>query len=167
MIKIWSRFKRIDLAFSIDGIGEQFNYLRWPLQWSQVEDNIKYVLDLNGTNIKITPFSYTTTPLSLYYHDTYVNWATDFFKDTYVKSDLTFATPWQPRGNTEMQLNAIPLKLADVIRSKYGPDHSITKLLEPYSLAKNIEFKNYINYHDKHRGTNWQKVFPEMIEYFG
>jgi hypothetical protein len=77
-----------------------------------------------------------------------------------------FERPWQPRGNTEMQLNAIPPTLADAIRSKYGADHSVTKLLETYSTAKNTEFKKYINFHDQHRGTNWRQVFPEMVKYF-
>lgn len=166
MLEVWSRFKEIHLTFSIDGIGEHFNYLRWPLQWSQVENNIKFVLDLKDSNVKITPFSYTTTPLSLYYHDTYVQWAQEFFKDTYLNPNRMFATLWQPRGQTEMQLSAIPPELADVLRSKYGPDHSVTKLLESYDPAKNIEFKNYIAYHDDHRGTDWRKVFPEMIKYY-
>jgi hypothetical protein len=166
MIEVWSKFKEIYLTVSIDGIGEQFNYLRWPLQWNQVEDNIRSVLDLKGTNIVISQFSYTTTPLSLYYHNTYVDWAQEFFKDTHVTADRMFAKPWQPRGQTEMALSAIPPELADVIQSKYGPDHSVTKLLETYNPAKNIEFKNYINYHDEHRGTDWRTVFPEMVKYF-
>ena len=166
-LKVWKRFKEVKLAFSIDGIGGHFNYLRWPLQWNQIEDNLRFLLALKNTNVQIMPFSYTTTPFSLYYHDRYQDWATNFFKDTTVDPTRAFMRPWQPRGSyVPMSLSAVPENLAEAIRKKYGAEHSITKLLQPYSLVKNIEFKNYINHHDQHRGTDWRTVFPEMLEYF-
>ena len=164
-IETWSKFKEIRLAFSIDGIGEHFNYLRWPLQWAQIEDNIKFLLDLENTNIVIVPFSYTTTALSLYYQDTYEEWARLFFKNSKVDPSRLFQNPWQPRSSP-MVLSAIPPNLAKVIQDKYGSDHSITKLIEPYNPAHKTELINYITYHDKNRGTDWRKVFPEMVEYF-
>lgn len=39
-LELWEKFKLIRLKFSIDGIGKSFNYLRWPADWSQVEENI-------------------------------------------------------------------------------------------------------------------------------
>lgn len=165
-LEVWSKFKHIMLQFSIDGIGEHFNYLRWPLQWQQVEKNLRLLLEYPASNIKLTPFSYTTTPFSLFYHDQYETWAKTFFYGTGIDADDMFKRPWQPRGNTPMGLGAVPLELQNDIKEKYGPDHSITQLLEPFSGIQYRKFINYIRENDKHRQTTWSEVFPEMQKYY-
>jgi len=159
----WKKFKMVILQCSIDGIGEHFNYLRWPLQWSQVEDNLKFLLELPDENIHLATFSYTTTPFSLYYNDVYTNWAEEFFKGT--KYQNMFKYPWQPRGDTPMKLSAISPRLQQLIREKYGADHPVTKLLEPFNIKQYARFMEYIVLHDKHRQTNWRDVFPEISDY--
>jgi len=44
--ELWSNFKRVEVFFSIDGIEEQFEYLRWPGDWTQTVKNIDWFLDL-------------------------------------------------------------------------------------------------------------------------
>ena len=166
LLNFWRRFKRVNLTFSIDGVGEHFNYLRWPLQWHQIESNIEYIVKYGQENIYLTKGSYTVTPFSLYYHDQYVEAQQQFVTRIGQKLNPWFETPWEPRGRTPMALGAVPLKLAKIIADKYGPDHSITKLLVPFSPAKHEEFKQYIAIHDCNRQTNWQKTFPEMIEFY-
>jgi hypothetical protein len=161
-LEMWAKFKAVDVQFSIDGIGEHFNYLRWPLQWHQVEENIKFVRDLNLPNVRITTFSYTTTPLSLFYHDRYVEWAKTLFAD----GEGKFSKSWQPRGDTPMSLSATPSNLQQAIREKYGADHSITKLLEPFNQKNHDRFLSYLDKHDEHRKLNWRETFPEIVEFF-
>jgi organic radical activating enzyme len=165
-LEVWSKFKEVLLQFSIDGIGEHFNYLRWPLQWNQVENNLNHILGLKNSNVRIVQFSYTTTPFSLFYQDRYDAWANKFFQGTTLDSAKMFDRPWQPRGKTPMALGAVPPKLQKDIREKYGPEHSISKLLVPFDPAQYREFMSYIRMHDKHRQTNWFDVFPEMQSYY-
>jgi len=165
-IESWKKFKEIHLQFSIDGVGEHFNYLRWPLQWSQVESNLEFLINLQDSNIKITSFSYTTTPFSLFYHDRYEEWARTFFHGSKIDSSKMFDRPWQPRGITPMSLSAVPPTLQQEIKSKYGPGHSITQLLEPFKGAQFFVFMEYIKHHDSHRKTNWKEVFPEMADFY-
>lgn len=161
-METWSKFKSIVLQLSIDGIEDHFEYLRWPLQWHQVEDNIKFFLGQSGSNIDIAPISYTTTPFSLYYHDRYIAWA----DKTFGNGEYMFSKPWQPRGDTPMSLSAVPPELQRIIREKYGAGHSITNLLEPYNEQQYTRFTEYIATHDQHRNQNWKTVFPEMVPYF-
>ena len=166
LLAFWKQFKRVNLTFSIDGIGKHFNYLRWPLQWHQIEDNIRYLVEHNQPNIYLTKGSYTVTPFSLYYHDQYVEYHRAFVQSLSRSIEPWFDTPWEPRGITPMSLSAVPPELAKVIGEKYGPDHSITKLLVPFDPAKHQEFKQYIALHDFNRETDWQETFPEMIEFY-
>lgn len=162
VLEVWSKFKHIQIQFSIDGIGEHFNYLRWPLPWHQVESNIEFFNSKPLPNIGISLFSYTTTPLSLFYHDRYDAWA----RSTFTDGEKMFSKPWQPRGNSPMDLSAIPPYLQHIIREKYGPDHRISKLLLPFDRGNYLRFISYVNYHDQHRQLEWRKIFPEVQEYF-
>jgi len=166
LLEFWRSFKQVKIQFSIDGTGEHFNYLRWPLQWHQVEDNIRYIIEYGQKNIILTKGSYTVTPLSLYYHDRYVADYEKFVESIGQPLAPWFKVPWQPRGVTPMELSAIPPALAKIISEKYGPDHAVTKLLVQFSLTKHVEFKRYINKHDHYRQTNWRKVFPEMEKFY-
>jgi len=166
LLAFWKQFKQINLTVSIDGVGEHFNYLRWPLQWHQIESNIRYLVEYNQTNIRLTKGSYTVTPFSLYYHDRYVEYNETFIESLPCPIEPWFERPWEPRGITPMALSAIPPALAEIIAEKYGPDHSVTKLLVPFDPKKHEEFKRYIAMHDYNRQTNWQETFPEMIPFY-
>lgn len=158
-LEVWARFRKVNLQFSIDGIDDHFNYLRWPLRWDQVVNNIKRIKNLQN-NIVISTFSYTTTPLSIFYHDRYVAWSMQEFG-----CDM-FTKPWQPRGNTELNLSAIPPALATAIKEKYGSNHEISKLLVPYNPIQHQTMLEYIEFHDQHRKLSWRETFPEVVEYF-
>lgn len=156
----WARFQNVDLQFSVDGIDEHFNYLRWPLRWDQVKNNITRTMELQR-NIRVSnSFSYTTTPMSIFYHDRYVAWSMqEFGQDMFVK-------PWQPRGNTELNLSAIPEALQNAIKEKYGSNHEISKLLVPYNPLQHRKMLEYIEFHDQHRKLSWRETFPEVADYF-
>ena len=44
-------FKLVIVKFSIDGIGESFEYLRWPAKWKSVEQNILDMVRLLPSNV--------------------------------------------------------------------------------------------------------------------
>ena len=40
IFEMWKHFKRVEIAFSIDDIGEQFEYQRHPAKWIEVNENM-------------------------------------------------------------------------------------------------------------------------------
>lgn len=40
LIKLWEKFKLVQIDFSIDGIGKRFEYMRYPANWNQVKENL-------------------------------------------------------------------------------------------------------------------------------
>jgi uncharacterized radical SAM superfamily Fe-S cluster-containing enzyme len=48
---IWSKFKLVKLVFSIDDVGERFNYQRTNADWSTVEGNMFWYRDVAPTNM--------------------------------------------------------------------------------------------------------------------
>lgn len=67
---ILSKFKNVNFCFSIDGVDKIFEYLRYPLKWETLENNIRYCRENNI----IIGASYTISNLNILYHEQTVNW---------------------------------------------------------------------------------------------
>jgi len=63
--KLWKEFKRVEIFFSIDGIEEQFTYLRWPGDWDKTVKNIDWFLDLPNRYPKVDWYFQGTQCVSL------------------------------------------------------------------------------------------------------
>jgi sulfatase maturation enzyme AslB (radical SAM superfamily) len=53
MLDVWNKFETIEIMCSIDGIGEVFEYVRFPGNWKEVEKNLIEFNQINQPNIKI------------------------------------------------------------------------------------------------------------------
>lgn len=40
MIELWSKFRKVKLAISLDGIGKRVEYIRYPLNFKEIEENL-------------------------------------------------------------------------------------------------------------------------------
>lgn len=49
-IELWKHFKNVNLSFSIDGIGEQFEYMRYPAKWDDAKQNMENSILCNQEN---------------------------------------------------------------------------------------------------------------------
>ena len=68
-IDILKRFNHVNINLSIDGWGDQFEYLRHPGKWKEVYNNIKWFAGLNASrrfNSSILPVC-TVTSMNVYY----------------------------------------------------------------------------------------------------
>lgn len=45
LLDLWSKFQLVQLDFSIDDVGERFEYQRYPAKWDQVVDNLKWFIN--------------------------------------------------------------------------------------------------------------------------
>jgi sulfatase maturation enzyme AslB (radical SAM superfamily) len=48
--QLWAEFELVQLDFSIDDIGQRFEYQRFPAKWDKVVDNLKWYVDTMSTN---------------------------------------------------------------------------------------------------------------------
>ena len=51
MFDLWSKFKLVKLDFSIDDIGERFNYQRTNADWKTVEENMCWYRETSPVNM--------------------------------------------------------------------------------------------------------------------
>ena len=53
LFDLWGNFKKVTVCFSIDGIGDSFNYLRYPANWDEVSNNILEFKNLQETLVNL------------------------------------------------------------------------------------------------------------------
>jgi MoaA/NifB/PqqE/SkfB family radical SAM enzyme len=150
---LWSKFKRVELGLSIDGIGERFEYIRYPLKWAKVKDNIQRMRDSASENMKFY-VAHTINLFNIFYYDEIEQWCKD------VELDLVPNIAWGLHS---------PLHLTDslyeLLLEKYGEGSFITRIVKNTNLYTDpiMEFTNTL---DERRGLDWKKVFPEISECF-
>lgn len=84
--ELWSHFKRVDIAFSIDNVGDRFEYERYGARWSEVTENILkfHVLRDQYPNKITTQVCMTINVQNVYYLEDLCNWInTQSFNDHY------------------------------------------------------------------------------------
>lgn len=50
LLELWSQFKLVQLDFSIDDIGDRFEYQRYPAKWNEVVKNLQWFIDHSPVN---------------------------------------------------------------------------------------------------------------------
>lgn len=154
-INQWRNFKEVLINLSIDGVGDRFDYLRYPLKWNQVEDNIKKLINEPLDNIKFH-INHTVTPLNIYYYDEFLDWV----DSTFPKERFTGIHTHTAYG--VMSVAGATDGIRAKVLNKYGADHMLWKMLESNKL-QNSNFWTHINLWDHRRSTNWQTTFPDII----
>lgn len=91
LLTLWSKFKLVQLDFSIDDIGDRFEYQRYPAKWVDVVENLKWYIDNSPVNCM---FAVNTT-VSILNQNNLVNlntWLADNFAANRVTDPIEHRT---------------------------------------------------------------------------
>lgn len=155
-MKVWEKFGKITLQFSVDGIGDKFEYLRYPLKWNIVEENILKLQQELPPNAKCN-VHHVLSQLNLFYFDEIESWFKNNLEGRYNRDWALNVTPaygtYYPLSVTRMLKKLIYKKFtessypAEVILNDDRSDSAVRDALEVL---------------DKRRNLNWKSVFPEI-----
>ena len=162
VLELWKHFKEIRLNLSLDAIGKQFNYIRWPLKWNKVEKIVKRFITETDAKFVV---QCTINPLNLLYHAELCSWAEQNIPldRTYSKSGVIAVT----RCYGNLDLSYVPRALTNESINMYGEDHEINKILKTFTVEnRNIESMiKFLEKHDKIRSENWRETFPLVVPF--
>lgn len=162
VIALWNLFKLVEIGLSVDGVGDRFNYLRWPLKWHRVESTVRNLLNLTNVNFNINA---TISPLNILYFQDIEDWAYSIIpKERFRLPDA----PVRPnRCFDPLNLNLTNVSLRQAVISKYGIEHRLNKVLAVLEFNPNYsKMFDYINQHDQIRKLNWRTTFPDTLEHY-
>jgi hypothetical protein len=150
-------FKKIHFSFSIDAVGERFNYIRSPLKFTEVENNIIRLMkskEING----VFSIECTINPLNAYYYDEVF----EFYKKLrLINKNITLN--WHNCWGDLWALNNTPPSLRKLITEKYK-NNSMCRVINDFNFKEDefISFVLNIKKHEKRFNFDTDKIFPEI-----
>ena len=137
------QFKKVNFVFSIDGIGDQFYYLRYPLNWEKV--NNVYNSIRQNKNFS-TAVNTTVNCLNAFYLNELKSWVGD-------------SVWYLPSCNDILSTNSLPNEALKFLKDKHSDHPQLSKLFS-INTQKTSELVDYLNFWDQNRKLDWKTTFP-------
>jgi MoaA/NifB/PqqE/SkfB family radical SAM enzyme len=159
---ILKNFKDITFNISVDGVGNQFSYIRWPLGWNKVEKNLIGFRDYSTPNCRFL-INFCVIPINLLYFSEFNNWVEINAKNmpgTHTNR-IQFI-----RGEGNLDLAFTPPNLRERVLNEFGDNHTISKMLTEIPYKDYKPMVSHLDYWDVKRKLNWREIFKESSPYF-
>jgi len=150
--KILDKFKNVNFCVSIDGVGPVFEYLRFPLKWEDLLDNLKFFRQVTDN----VSSNYTLSNLNVLYHNQTVEWFNQN-KIPYGNNPIYRPTWLQPRA-----LPKPVKKYLKTVLNKSDFDTYIGHIHTKEDQQNWEEFLKQIIKQDIAKGVKWQEYLPEL-----
>lgn len=156
LLDLWQHFKRIEIFFSIDAMGDQFEYLRWPGKWTRTQRVVDWFLALPQNYPTVDWFFRGSQCVSLFNVASYWHTA-DWLRNKL--GDVYFNIVDHPNY---LRMTALPESAKQKIAQRI-PDEHIRKYLfiespDPEHLR---QFVIWCKRQDLYRNQDFTKAFPE------
>lgn len=154
-LKIWSRFKRVFLGCSIDGIHEKAIYLRPPVEWQVIERNLEKISMAEG-NVKAA-FCITVSAYNVLYYPEILEylWSKNWKNFDVLPQGQVLDNPsW-------MSVQVLPLRTKDKIAAKYRRfmDEKTVHLAPEIREVLRRKLEYIVNYMNEKDGSREFKIF--------
>ena len=159
-IPLWKEFKEARVCPSIDDLAHRNTYIRFPTDWTDVESNLKLIMDVPELTVRITQ---TVSAYSYIYLDEFLDWAP-------CPVDMNFV--YDPDYLSPAILPPVVRHEAHAkFRKTMGNRHELGTLLSMYNDDDwdEVKWEHFCRYNDeldkirKHE-DGWREIFPELIE---
>lgn len=149
---ILSKFKNVNFSVSIDGTENVFEYIRYPLKWNVLLNNLKFFKEISD-NISS---NYTISNLNVIYHNKTVEW---FNKENINFSNNIIYNPFW------LQPMALPSGAIKYLKSELSENDYNTFIGTSDEATKEKLFNQFlikIKHQDSAKGISWQEYLPEL-----
>ena len=160
---LWKHFKKVQIFFSIDDIGERFNYIRHPGDFDEVIENIKKFSQLEG-NFDFTIFQ-TIGILNI----CNIVDLKKFVDENIPMMNVHYNMVFEPK---HMSAKCLPKEVKDKIYNFYSgeqPEYVKNTLdfimNEQYDMDKFRQFIHTTKFGDEYRKENFAETFPILYDF--
>ena len=171
LLELLRQFPNNEVQISLDGVGEQAHYVRYPTDWKQLTQNIGAIAAVPNVKIVfytvISAYNLNSLGNILTYVDSIaavrqVGWYPIMLDNPSYMS--THIWPRSTRGDAKVAIDNLPLSNL----KKYVSQNVFQKVYDYYLADVEYtdrikQFKEFNRIHDDHRGTNFNTTFPELV----
>lgn len=169
---VWSEFGRVDIAFSVDNVGERFEFERYGANWelaNKIIDDVHFARSVDTPNIT-TQLCFTVNIQNVYYLDELLAWADTkpfdsiYFNMMHAPEELSIA--YMTPEAIELVLN----KLKSIFwGGKFYQQeiNNIIQFIENGPGSDGSEFLSKMKRTDDYRKQNFMDTHPEIAKAMG
>jgi len=161
LLELWKKCQRVIINFSIDAIGPEFEYIRNPLKWDQVQDNLIWIAQ--QSNQFIISIAYT---LGIHNIDC-VEQTQDWAKQVSVAINRPIDIEFHPATGVFNLANA-DKNLKSVWLTQYQDQVAWQNIARSVLLntekTQDPEWQQYLNVIDHRRNLNWKHSLPSLYK---
>jgi disulfide oxidoreductase YuzD len=156
LVNLWSHFKKLEIFFSVDGMDEQFSYLRWPGDWTKTKKNIDWFLTFPKKYPKVEWYFQGSQCVSIY------NIASYWHTAEWLKSKLGNVYFNIVDHPNYLRMTILPEHAKQQIKDSIPDDYIRHYLLnEPTNHTALRQMIIWTKRQDLYRNQDFTKVFPE------
>lgn len=169
---IWQHFGRVDIAFSIDNVGDRFEYERYGAKWQEVNDNISWISSYkqhDGVNLT-TQLCFTVNIQNVYYLDELLAWADKKRFDNIYFNMLHSPDHMSIQKMTPAARDLVLNKLKTTFwttKSYQREIDNIIKFIENGTGSDGTEFVRRMKQTDQYRNQNFKDTHLEIATAMG
>ena len=168
--EIWRHFKIVEIAFSIDDVGERFEYQRSNAVWTEVVNNIARFRELRSrhTNIRLQ-ICCTINVFNVYYLETVAAWILeqrmDFIYWNMMHDAYFFSISSLPeRAKQVITERLLTAKVPTPVREEFA---RVADFMNRGVSLDGEQLRREVGNLDRRRGQNLVAVEPELAELVG
>lgn len=161
--ELWKHFKEIDMQISVDGVGNQYEYIRYPGKWNKCNTVVDLYLQAEDKldNFRLS-VSHTLSAFNVLYLDDFFSWC----------KTKGLPRPWVGRVHspTAYRIGVFPESVKNKIiahlkSSKFEDVHTWATFLQNSDDSEYFEeFLIKVQQHDAYRQTNFNETFAELAK---
>lgn len=165
--ELWKNFKRVEIAFSIDALGQQFNLERSGADWDEVNKNIQKFRDLRTRLPHIElQVSATVNIQNVYYLEDLCHWISQQGFD-YEHLGLVHFPDYMSVGTMPEDVKEVVVKR--LLSSKFNDKHKleIKKIIDFINNTMSLDGKTFckkMKELDRIRNENFAETHPEIAK---
>jgi MoaA/NifB/PqqE/SkfB family radical SAM enzyme len=170
--QVWNHFGRVDIAFSVDNVGDRFEYERYGAKWdlaNKIIDDVHFTKNTDAPNIT-TQLCFTINIQNVYYLDELLIWA-----DTKPFGSIYFNMLHSP---DHMSIQRMTPAAQDLVLNKlkttvWASKHyqreidNVIKFVEQGAGSNGQEFLEKMQRTDAYRKQNFKDTHPEIAGAMG
>lgn len=161
-LALWDHFKEVEIQLSIDGVGNKFEYIRYPAVWEEVITNIKKYIELRDKGSIKLSVSTTVSAYNIAYLDELLEWC----------DEIGLGFPYLGRVHNPTHLRPTVWKqdakqyiIDRLQKSRFDFSPFVTLLQSEDDSQQFDNFRHRLLRHDNFRKLNFKNTFPEMIDF--
>jgi hypothetical protein len=176
-VEIFKHFRHVHISFSIDGIGDGFEYMRYPAKWEEARANMVKAREFNQrTSNLYLGWCITLSTLNIYSLPDILEEHSKNFKDFGPYLNLVHGPIWynlnqlpvDVKNSVISKLESIPKDRVDAYMYNYHIPGIINYIKQGTPNSNNwAKFIEYTKLHDQYRGQNFATVYPEYSKIIG